>query len=139
MAAEAGGDPEDGLIASINVTPFVDVVLVLLIVLMVTSTEIVRAQLLVDLPKAASGGDAVPSTLNLVLTRDERLLLDGSPLAIDDLAGEVARLRRSEPDLQAVIAADQGVPYGRVIELIDIVKVNGVNRFALNIERVDPP
>lgn len=134
MAANLPDD--DDAISAINVTPFVDVVLVLLIVLMVTSTQIVRAQLMVDLPKAASGGDAVPSTLNVTLLADGGLLIDGSPSDLSALAGEVQKQKAADPKVQAVIAADKGVPYGKVVEVIDVVKTNGVTSFALNIERV---
>jgi biopolymer transport protein ExbD len=128
-------DGEDEVIADINITPFVDVVLVLLVVVMITSTQIVRAQLQVDLPKAASGQDAVPSTLNLILTLEGELLLDGRPIDRPELPERIRALRAEDPKLQAVIAADQGVAYGRVVELIDLVKKNGVTKFALNIER----
>lgn len=137
MAAEVGGEgDDDAVMASINVTPFVDVVLVLLVILMVTSNQIVRAQMEVDLPKAASGGDAVPSTLNLVLTADEDLLLDGRLVERAELPARIEALRADDPKLQAVIAADKAVAYGRVVELIDLVKTNGITKFALNIERV---
>lgn len=136
----AGSVPEDDeAISTINVTPFVDVVLVLLIVLMVTSTQIVRAQLMVDLPQAASGGDAVPSTLNVTLLANGDLLLDGSPSDLDALAEVVRRQKSEDPEVQAVIAADKGVPYGEVVEVIDVVKTNGVTSFALNIERAETP
>jgi len=138
VAANLPGD-EDEAISTINVTPFVDVVLVLLIVLMVTSTQIVRAQLMVDLPRAASGGDAVPSTLNVTLLADGQLLLDGSPSNRKALARRVRAEKEDDPEVQAVIAADKGVPYGRVVEVIDLVKTNGVSRFALNIERAATP
>ncbi|MEM6862831.1 MAG: biopolymer transporter ExbD [Myxococcota bacterium] len=131
----SGEGGEDEPIADINITPFVDVVLVLLVVVMITSTQIVRAQLQVDLPKAASGQDAVPSTLNLILTLEGALLLDGRPIERDALPERINALRMEDPELQAVIAADQGVAYGRVVELIDLVKQNGINKFALNIER----
>lgn len=137
MAADLqGGDGDDeAMIAGINVTPFVDVVLVLLIILMVTSTQIVRAQLNVDLPEAASAGAAVPSTLNLVLTREGTLYLDGTESSFEALGPTVQRLKAEDPDLRAVISADQGVAYGQVVRLIDSVKTNGVKKFALNIDR----
>jgi biopolymer transport protein ExbD len=130
---------DDEAISSINVTPFVDVVLVLLIVLMVTSTQIVRAQLMVDLPEAASGGDAVPSTLNVTLLASGEVLLDGSPSNLDAIASAVRAEKAQDPEVQAVIAADKGVPYGKVVEVIDTVKTNGVTKFALNIERTSGP
>ncbi|NJK88396.1 MAG: biopolymer transporter ExbD [Myxococcales bacterium] len=90
-------DEQEGEISGINVTPFVDVVLVLLIILMVTSTQIVRAQLAVELPKAASGGDAVPSTLNVTILADGQLLIDGSPTDVEGVAALCDRRGRRIP------------------------------------------
>lgn len=137
MAGSVG--PEDEAISAINVTPFVDIVLVLLIILMVTSQHIVRASMNVDLPKAASAGEAVESTLNVVITKDGELMLDGVEVDKEGLAAAVRRERQNNPKLQAVIAADKGVPYGRVVHVIDVVKTNGVTSFALNIERTPEP
>ena len=134
MAGLAGGNDEEA-ISAINVTPFVDIVLVLLVVLMVTSTEIVKASLQVDLPKAATGGDTVSSTLNVVVTKDGTLYLDGNEVDDQGLADVVKAEKARDPKAQAVIAADQTVPYGRVVRVIDIVKLNGITTFALNIER----
>ncbi len=132
-----GGD--DDVISAINITPFVDVVLVLLIILMVTSTAIVKASLKVDLPKAASAGASVDSTLNVVLTSDGKVMLDGVEVDEETLAATVRRERAANDKVQAVIAADKAVPYGQVVHLIDVVKTNGVTSFALNIERVKTP
>ena len=126
---------EDDDISAINIIPFVDIVLVLLIIFMVTSTAIVRASLQVDLPKAASAGDAVDSTLNIVLTRDRELFLNGEAVTEAQVASFVRAEAERHPELRAVIAADRGAPYGRVVEVIDLVKTNGVKTFALNIER----
>ena len=133
MAADL--NQEEDVISSINVTPFVDIVLVLLIILMVTSTHIVKASLKVDLPKAASGGDAVESTLNVVVTKAGEVLLDGNLITTERLAAAVRTEKQKNPKLQAVISADKGVPYGSVVDIIDVVKINGVKSFALNIER----
>lgn len=129
---------DDGPIAAINIIPFVDISLVLLVIFMLTSATIVRASLKVDLPKAASGGSKVESTVNLVLTRDHRLLLDGQPTTPAQAAEAVRRESRANPKTQAVIAADKGVEYGQVMELIDLVKQNGITTFALDVERAAP-
>ncbi len=71
-ALEKAASQDDGPIASINIIPFVDIVLVLLVIFIVTSAAIVRASLKVDLPRAAAGGAKVASTLNLVLDREGR-------------------------------------------------------------------
>ena len=137
MAGAAKKDEE--VMSEINVTPFVDIVLVLLIILMVTSTSIVKASLAVELPKAASGGAVVESTLNVVLTKDGQMLVDGEVKTNEELVAKVKAEKANNPKLQAVIAADKGVPYGSVVHVIDLVKSNGVTSFALNIERVPTP
>ena len=131
---------DEGVLASINIIPFVDIVLVLLVIFMLTSAAIVRASLRVELPRAASGGARVESTLNLVYGKDARLLLNGTEVpSLAEAAAIVRREATANPKVQAVIAADKGVPYGRVVELIDLVKQNGVTAFALDIERGTPP
>jgi biopolymer transport protein ExbD len=137
MAGAAHND--DDVISAINVTPFVDIVLVLLIILMVTSTHIVKASMRVELPKAASGGEAVESTLNVVIAPDGVLYLDGATVDEAKLEARVKTEAAANPKLQAVIAADKGVPYGRVMQVIDLVKSNGVKSFALNVERAATP
>jgi biopolymer transport protein ExbD len=140
MASLDNTDDDDGTIASINIIPFVDIVLVLLVIFMLTSATIVRANLKVELPKAASGGSKVETTVNLVLTKKGELSINGAAMPSRT---EAARLIRREtvanPKAQAVISADKGVEYGRVVELIDLVKQNGVSAFALDIERGAPP
>jgi biopolymer transport protein ExbD len=131
-------DAED-VISEINVTPFVDIVLVLLIILMVTSAQIVRSALRVELPHAASGGETVDSTLNIVITKEGDMYLDGSLTTEEQLIASIQREMRTNEKVQAVIAADKGVVYGRVVHVIDVVKSNGIRSFALNIERDAPP
>jgi biopolymer transport protein ExbD len=131
---------DEGVLASINIIPFVDIVLVLLVIFMLTSAAIVRASLRVELPKAASGGARVESTINLVYGKDNRLLLNGNEVpSLTEAAVLIRQQATANPKTQAVIAADKGVPYGRVVELIDLVKQNGVSAFALDIERGSPP
>jgi biopolymer transport protein ExbD len=131
---------DDGPIASINIIPFVDIVLVLLVIFMLTSATIIRASLKVELPKAASAGSRVESTLNLVYTKTEQLVVNGQPMPSLRAAAEVVRREaRANPKLQAVISADKGVAYGRVVELIDVVKANGIAAFALDVERGPAP
>lgn len=125
-----------GMLSEINVTPFVDIALVLLVVLMVSSVQIVKASMAVELPKAASAGETVNSTLNIVIKLDGEKLLDGQPTTDAAIAAKVRAERAKNPKVQAVIAADKGVVYDSVISIIDLVKQNGVTSFALNIERV---
>jgi len=90
MAGFSGGEDDDELISGINVTPLVDVVLVLLIIFMVTATYIVRAAVEVELPRVAHGGEAAGTILTVVLTRDGKVYLDGVQRTEQEL---VARTR----------------------------------------------
>ena len=131
---------DEGLLASINIIPFVDIVLVLLVIFMLTSAAIVKASLKVELPKAASGGSTVPSTLNILYTKAGELFLNGDRIPSLAVASQVIKREATQnPKVQAVISADKGVEYGRVIEIIDTVKHNGVSSFALDIERGPAP
>ncbi len=127
----------DDTIAAINVTPLVDITLVLLVIFMVTATYVAREAIEVDLPRAASGGQIVGPTLAFALDRDGKLFLDGAPATVDAAREAVrAALARSR-EARAIISADRAVSHGRVIELIDLVKGLGLTRFAIDVERAD--
>ncbi|RLA20596.1 MAG: biopolymer transporter ExbD [Gammaproteobacteria bacterium] len=134
MAAMIEQD-QDEILAQINIIPFVDIVLVLLIIFMLTSAAIVKASLKVDLPNAASAGAGVESTLNIVYTLDQELFLNGNPTTRTQMAEQISKETETNPEVQAVISADTALPYGEVVGIIDLVKMNGVRTFALNIER----
>jgi biopolymer transport protein ExbD len=131
MAAQSS---TDGPITGINVTPFVDVVLVLLIIFMATTSYIVNPAIEVDLPEAASAGDVVETTLALVLTQDGKLYLNGEPASESQLGDFCRVASRQNPNLQAIISADGSARHAQVVHLIDVVKLNGVKSFALNID-----
>jgi biopolymer transport protein TolR len=129
---------DEGPLASINIIPFVDIVLVLLVIFMLTSAAIVRATMKVDLPKAAAANAIVQSTVNLVLTKDGVLALNGQATTPKDAAAFIRGEVATNPKLQAVIAADKKVEYGAVMTVVDMVKQAGVTSFALDIERIAP-
>jgi biopolymer transport protein ExbD len=132
--AFGGGDDDNAMIVGINVTPLVDITLVLLIIFMVTASYIVSPAIKVDLPKAASGSDQTKTTLALTISKDGNVYLNGERTSdqriVDYIHGELPKT----PDLQAIIAADKVVAHGDVIHIIDLVKRSGVHRFALNVD-----
>jgi biopolymer transport protein ExbD len=136
MAGGAHFEDEDAgrMITDINVTPLVDIVLVLLIIFMVTTSYIVNPSIKVDLPKAATGSDQVKTTLGLTLTKEGALYLNGDKTDDGGLERYIATELPKNPDLQAVIAADKVVPHGSVVHVIDLVKRAGVRKFAINVE-----
>lgn len=131
----AGGNKihEEDIITDINVTPFVDVSLVLLIIFMVTATYIVAQSIPVDLPEAGTGEDVV-TTFVITVTKDGQTYLDGQK--IDELAlkRQINSARQKNEDVRVIIAADKKVEHGRVVHVIDLVRKQGVSKFAINIE-----
>lgn len=134
----ASTEQSGGAISAINVTPFVDVVLVLLVILMVTSTSLVKASIGVDLPRAAAATENVERTLNLVIEADGDLLLDGQGIDEAQLAAAVRAALAQDLEVRAVISADRDAAYSAVIRGIDLVKAAGLSKFALDVERGAP-
>ncbi len=132
MAATQNGDEP---ITGINVTPLVDVTLVLLIIFMVTASYIVKESIEVDLPRAASAGENVGATLAFVLDREGRLFLDGAPVEREAARAATRAAVARGPDARALIGADRSVPHGDVVGLIDLVRSAGLTRFAIQIQR----
>lgn len=135
MAGFQTGSDEEDVIAGINVTPLVDITLVLLIIFMVTTSYIVKEQIKVDLPRAATGEAEMTSTLTFKVTADGEYYLDAEQASLEAIATHVKQQVAADPGLRAIIAADKNVEYGRVIDLIDTIKQNGLEKFALNIEK----
>ena len=127
-------DAESTMIAGINVTPLVDITLVLLIIFMVTATVIVNAGIKVELPKAASGSDQAKTTLSLTLQKDGTLYLNGERTNDQAVVRFIGENLPRTPDLQAVIAADRAVAHGDVVHVIDMVKRAGIRKFAINVD-----
>jgi biopolymer transport protein ExbD len=129
-----GDDDAGRMIVDINVTPLVDITLVLLIIFMVTASYIVSPAIKVDLPKAASGTEQTKTTLSLTLAKDGGLYMNGQrsndQAVVQFITGELPK----NPELQAIIAADRAVPHGDVVHVIDMVKRAGVHRFAINVD-----
>jgi len=126
----------DESITGINVTPLVDVVLVLLVVLMVTATYLASRAIPVDLPKGKTG-EATTAPLTVSLTQAGALYLDGTLTSEATLRQRLATARRADPDVRAVIAADGAVPHRRVVGVIDLLRQEHVDHFAINVDADD--
>jgi biopolymer transport protein ExbD len=122
------------MITDINVTPLVDITLVLLIIFMVTTSYIVNPTIKVDLPKAATGSEQTRTTLGLTITKEGKLYLNGVGTTDEQITLKIAEMLPNKPDLQAIIAADKVVAHGQVVHLIDLVRRAGVRRFAINVD-----
>jgi biopolymer transport protein ExbD len=127
------GSEDQGLYSEINVTPLVDVVLVLLVIFMVTATYIVAQSIPVDLPRAATGENVVTT---LAITIDSRgdIYLEDEKVEIEVLRERVQAAGEASDELRAVIAADRNVRHGIFVRVVDIIRQAGVVKFAINVE-----
>ncbi|MEI9954589.1 MAG: biopolymer transporter ExbD [Pseudomonadota bacterium] len=135
----AGGsrNDDDGMISGINVTPLVDVTLVLLIIFMVTARIIVSQGMPMDLPKAASG-EALQQVFSVELSADGKTRVDSETLGSDEGITLLAKAAKAKtPDLRAVIRADRKVEHGRVIHVLDLLKRAGVAKIAFAVSPSD--
>ena len=136
--ASAQDEDDDGIVG-INVTPLVDVVLVLLIIFMVTSSFIVHESIEVDLPRAANSKDKTPrSPVMITVDSEERLYLDGTAVSTEELLQRMRTAVAEDNTVRAIISADQRLSYGKVVRVIDMVKEAGIAKFALNIQKTAP-
>jgi len=134
MAGGARGTDDDDLITDINVTPLVDVVLVLLIILMVTATAIVSKTIPMELPEAATGDPTtLPATISVSIDSDGKLYLDREELSLADLQTRVRAARAQNEDLRAIIAADGRVEHAQVVRIIDLLRQESITKFAINV------
>ena len=134
MAGASGGDDE--ILADINITPMVDIMLVLLIIFMVTASTIMDDSILIELPEAATGEETQASLLGITIDADGLWHLNGDDIDEPGLRSFIQEQKAQDADLQAIIAADRSIAHGEVIHLIDVVKQEGITKFAINI---DPP
>jgi biopolymer transport protein ExbD len=135
MAAAIQSRGRRGGIVGINVTPMVDITLVLLIIMMVSATYIVSQSLKVELPKTASSDETVSKTYVVTVTKEGSLYYNDKPTTRAALAKELRSARASSKDVNLVITADEDARHGVVVSIIDLAKVEGITKFAINVEK----
>ena len=139
MAGSASSSGDEDLISAINVTPLVDVVLVLLIIFMITAPTIYQAAIRVQLPKAASGEEAQGSPLSFTISKDGELYWDRDRVAWNALGKRLSAVGSALQKETAIISADEVTPHGTVIHLMDALRSAGLTRIALNVESKKDP
>jgi biopolymer transport protein ExbD len=134
--AAASDDDDGGIISQINVTPLVDITLVLLIIFMVTAKIIVSSALPLDLPAAAKG-ETVQLVFGLDVHANGDIVVDGKKLSDDEAVLALAKESLSKnKDLRAVIRADKTVQHGRIIKILDLLKKAGVTKIAFGTQPI---
>ncbi|SRR5579872_1554092 len=125
-----------GGIVGINVTPMVDVMLVLLVIMMVSATYIVSRALKVELPKSASSDESTQGPITVTITKEHTYYVNQEPFAGGDAAlTELFRKTKEkagEPSL--VVSADAGALHGWVVHVVDLARLQGITKFAIQVQ-----
>ena len=122
------------LVSDINIVPFTDVLLVLLVIFMVTTPLIVQGQIQVKLPKASAQSSASVRPLVVTLNAQGRVFLVDQEVSLQDLQTLLTPLLKERVDKQVIINADRSVTHGRVVAVMDLAKRAGAERLAIATE-----
>lgn len=135
-------DSGDGVFADINITPLTDIFLVLLIIFMVTSSVIAnagqsggdKAGLKVNLPKGgAADVTATSNDLSVAILTDGRLVLAGNVVSEEELQAALQKAQTENPNTLVIVQADEGVPHGKVVQVMEMAKGAGLAQLAIGV------
>jgi len=133
--AEFHDKEESGIISQINVTPLVDIMLVLLIIFMLVSSFVAKETIEIDLPQAATGKETERKTVSILISKEGDYYLSGSKKeSVEALGIEIKSLKSENAELQVIIAADRAVQHGKVVDIIDLIRQLDIYDFAINVE-----
>jgi biopolymer transport protein ExbD len=135
MAAQL--NDSDEIMTGINVTPLVDVTLVLLVILMITASYVVSKSIPMSLPKSATGEASAPKSLSVSIDREGKLYLDAEAVDESTLRARMRTAHASDPELQAVIAADGQTDHSQVVHVMDLLRQEQITNFAINVQPED--
>lgn len=126
---------QEGVVTGINVTPLVDIMLVLLIVFMVTAHFVQDSGIKINLPKAATTETATTASLTVSLDENGKLRLLDNEVDLNGLKTNLEREAQLNPGIRVTLAADQDLPYRKIVGILDTIKQAGVTRVALAAEK----
>ena len=130
----AGQTQQNGkIITGINVTPLVDITLVLLIIFMATSHIIAQRAMKLNLPKAANTAESPTPAVQVMMTADRSITLNGQPVTREALAVNLKQMARLDPNLRVTLAADKTVDWDSVAGLLDDVRGAGISRLSAQV------
>lgn len=114
----------------LNITSLIDVLFLLLIFLMVSSTFLEHPAIELDLPQASTSEPVKVNSLRLAIPEDGRLMLEGDEVEPAALRQRLRQAAEENPELLLILEADQGADYGRVVEALDAAREAGVKRIS---------
>jgi biopolymer transport protein ExbD len=126
---------EDGIISDINITPMVDVILVLLVIFMVTANFLKKESININLPRVAAADPNIKESKQLAVTRDGKLYMEGNLITEESLVREMTREAKYRPNMRVTLSADESLSYGSVSKLMGVLRKCGVSRIALSVKK----
>ena len=131
-----GGGNQNDILTETNVVPFIDIILVVLIIFMVAAPLVMQPKIDISLPKSSSTDiDKTKKPLKITVGKEGELFVDGNAVNIDQLRAEAAKRSTQNPDTNAILVADKAVTLEMVTEIIDAVKSNGLKKVAFSIQK----
>jgi biopolymer transport protein ExbD len=134
-ATTSGRGARGGMIVGINVTPMVDVVLVLLVILMVSATWIVSQSMKVDLPNTATSDGSAASLAAVTVNPKGELSFNDQPVSEAQLRQKLAEAGKKGADVTLIVSADKAAQHGIVVHVLDLARSNNITKFAVQVER----
>jgi biopolymer transport protein TolR len=137
-SADIGGETRLGpALAEINITPFVDVVLVLLVIFLITAPMMLGG-IDVRVPKTETRTSRPEERIVLTVTRDRGVYLENQPISLDRLSKVLGGMVKRNPQAAVFLKADEAVAYGVVMKVMDVIKKSGIDRVGMVTEPVGP-
>jgi biopolymer transport protein ExbD len=133
--SSSGRGGRGGMIVGINVTPMVDVVLVLLVILMVSATWIVSQSMKVDLPNTATSDGSAASLAAVTVGPKGDLLFNEQPVTEAQLKQKLHEAGQKGNDITLIVSADKAAQHGIVVHVLDLARTNNITKFAVQVER----
>ncbi len=133
MAMQSGSGEEE--IGNINITPMVDIILVLLVIFMVTANFLKKESININLPKVGAADPNVAQSVQVALTKDGKILLEGQEVNEQKLSATLTRDSKYRPNMRVTLSADERLTYGTIAKLMGIIRKSGVSRIALSVKK----
>jgi len=130
----ASQQENDDAIMGINVTPLVDITLVLLIIFMATAHMIVHRSMSLNLPKVANSQSVPTQSIQVLLEADKSLQLNGRPVSLQELGFNLGRMAKLDLGIKVTLSADERVSWGDMAAILDVIRGAGVTKIATEVE-----
>lgn len=134
MGASSSND-DDGMISGINITPMVDVMLVLLVIFMVTANFIAKDSININLPKVAEADNNTRESTQVAMSKEGEFYLDGKSVTEEFLISSLTKEAKYRPNLRVTLAADESISYGSVSRVMGLMRRGGVTKIALSVNK----